>query len=215
MSKVVSCSWDDCGWQDELVMDLFLELNIPATFFPTADNFRNKSRICVEKYKCFEVGNHTFSHQDLTQLSPEDAAEELLSANHVLEDVLQKPVVSFAYPYGRWSQQVEMLVRDHGFVYARGVGDVQGPCFDRWRMYAFEYPNRWFWDAYGANKIFVFFGHPHNIRIPEIRDLLRRMIDNDDKFVTHLELVRDLVGWPSLALQKFNQWPIRSHRHIF
>ena len=65
-----------------------------------------------------EVGSHTCSHADLNQLSLAEAEHELLQSKSDLENLLQKPVTQFCYPYGHFSPEHESLVSQSGYVAA-------------------------------------------------------------------------------------------------
>jgi peptidoglycan/xylan/chitin deacetylase (PgdA/CDA1 family) len=65
-----------------------------------------------------EVGSHTCSHADLNQLSLAEAGHELLQSKSDLENLLQKPVTQFCYPYGNFSPEHESLVLQSGYVAA-------------------------------------------------------------------------------------------------
>lgn len=62
-----------------------------------------------------EVGSHTCSHADLNQLSLAQARHELLQSKSDLENLLQKPVTQFCYPYGHFSPEHEALVSQAGY----------------------------------------------------------------------------------------------------
>ena len=62
-----------------------------------------------------EVGSHTCSHADLNQLSLAQARHELLQSKSDLENLLQKPVTQFCYPYGHFSPEHEVLVSQAGY----------------------------------------------------------------------------------------------------
>ena len=62
-----------------------------------------------------EVGSHTCSHADLNQLSLAEARHELLQSKSDLENLLQKPVTQFCYPYGHFSPEQEALVSQAGY----------------------------------------------------------------------------------------------------
>ena len=65
-----------------------------------------------------EVGSHTCSHADLNQISLAEARQELLESKSDLENLLQKPVTQFCYPYGHFSPEHESLVSQSGYVAA-------------------------------------------------------------------------------------------------
>jgi peptidoglycan/xylan/chitin deacetylase (PgdA/CDA1 family) len=50
-----------------------------------------------------DVGAHTVSHPALAVLSPREQSEELAASKRSLEELVDKPVTSFAYPYGNRS----------------------------------------------------------------------------------------------------------------
>lgn len=62
-----------------------------------------------------EVGSHTCRHADLNQLSLAEARHELLQSKSDLENLLQKPVTQFCYPYGHFSHEHEALVSQAGY----------------------------------------------------------------------------------------------------
>jgi peptidoglycan/xylan/chitin deacetylase (PgdA/CDA1 family) len=50
-----------------------------------------------------EIGSHSLSHPRLDQISQERQREEIFTSKIQLEEILGNPVLSFAYPYGRWN----------------------------------------------------------------------------------------------------------------
>lgn len=65
-----------------------------------------------------EVGSHTCSHADLTQLTLPQVREDLLQSKLDLEQLLQKPVTQFCYPYGHFLPEHEDLVFEAGYAAA-------------------------------------------------------------------------------------------------
>ena len=58
-------------------------------------------------------GAHTGTHPDLTRLSSRDAEAEILASKRAIEHALQRPVESFAYPYGAYDDAVKRLTAAH------------------------------------------------------------------------------------------------------
>ncbi len=58
-----------------------------------------------------EIAAHTRTHQNLVSLSPAALADEIVGSRRDIEDHVQQPVDSFAYPFGRMSLEAEALVR--------------------------------------------------------------------------------------------------------
>lgn len=69
----------------------------------------------------FHFGCHTQSHRKLISLPEAEARREVEEGKKKLEDLLQAPVRSFAYPFGDFDDQVLEMIRDAGFVAARTV----------------------------------------------------------------------------------------------
>lgn len=68
-----------------------------------------------------ECGAHTQRHLELDTLSLEKARSEILGSKRSLEDRLERPVSSFAYPHGYHSAAVKNMVRQVGFASACAV----------------------------------------------------------------------------------------------
>jgi peptidoglycan/xylan/chitin deacetylase (PgdA/CDA1 family) len=66
-------------------------------------------------------GSHTKSHPTLSKIPLNLARQEIVDSKQVIEEQIQKPVITFAYPYGKRddiSEGVVKLLRDEGFEYA-------------------------------------------------------------------------------------------------
>jgi peptidoglycan/xylan/chitin deacetylase (PgdA/CDA1 family) len=95
----------------------------------------------------WEIGSHTVSHPDLTRLDTASLARELGDSKLELEQRLQAPVRSFAYPYGRHKRSVRDAAA-HYYDFActtrlahhAGVGDSLR--IDRIDMYYMQDPDR-------------------------------------------------------------------------
>lgn len=62
-----------------------------------------------------EIGAHSVSHALFPILSTASQKEEVQNSKTRLEEILGHPVVSFAYPYGQYTQETIPIVRDLGF----------------------------------------------------------------------------------------------------
>jgi len=96
-----------------LLLDTLRRARVKATFFCIGRN--------AEAYPYFvrdmvrdghEIGNHTYHHVRLNNLSTATVREEILKANRVLEGITGKPVRFFRPPGGRFSPTVLQVVRD-------------------------------------------------------------------------------------------------------
>lgn len=62
-----------------------------------------------------EFGSHTMGHPHLTALPREKARREIVESRRLLEDRLEAPCRSFAYPYGDYDAGVRELVDEAGY----------------------------------------------------------------------------------------------------
>jgi peptidoglycan/xylan/chitin deacetylase (PgdA/CDA1 family) len=95
----------------------------PKGFIGTAlmDDYRIK-----ELHKSgLEIGAHSMSHPNLTKLPPDEAWREIVRSREVLEDLLQAPVISFAYPFSILNEGLKNMVQAAGYNY--GCGAFSGP----------------------------------------------------------------------------------------
>jgi len=61
------------------------------------------------------IGAHGHYHNDLAKINISDAANELASSKQYLENIIQKPVNSFAFPYGYYTPQVVNEAKKAGY----------------------------------------------------------------------------------------------------
>jgi len=62
-----------------------------------------------------EFGSHLMHHIHLTRQEPDKQSWELKTSKAVLENILQKPVFSVAYPYGDWDENVADRAQKAGY----------------------------------------------------------------------------------------------------
>lgn len=61
------------------------------------------------------IGSHAYYHNDLARISIDDAATELALSKQYLENITQKPVNSFAFPYGTYTPEVIDAAKKAGY----------------------------------------------------------------------------------------------------
>jgi peptidoglycan/xylan/chitin deacetylase (PgdA/CDA1 family) len=66
----------------------------------------------------FSIGAHSINHPSLPQLSRAEKAAEIAGSRRACEEILGRPVTSFAYPFGDMDEQSREEVRRAGFAYA-------------------------------------------------------------------------------------------------
>ncbi len=66
-------------------------------------SIRQIQEVAASKY--ITVGSHGFYHNDLAQIPVSDMRWELQESKSFLENIIQKPVTQFAFPYGSYSPE--------------------------------------------------------------------------------------------------------------
>jgi peptidoglycan/xylan/chitin deacetylase (PgdA/CDA1 family) len=107
-----------------------------------------------------DFGAHGVTHRDLTRLSGDELADEVLRPQAMIEAKLTRQVTSFAAPFGRSDVSVDDLVRQH---YRQAVGTELALARSRSDPYAipriemwyFREPRRWTALLRGDARIFL------------------------------------------------------------
>jgi peptidoglycan/xylan/chitin deacetylase (PgdA/CDA1 family) len=71
-----------------------------------------------------EIGAHSHSHPQMDTLDSAALRDELVRPKEILEDVLDRPVTTFAYPHGYNGPRVRRATRAAGYESACGVRDA-------------------------------------------------------------------------------------------
>jgi glycosyltransferase involved in cell wall biosynthesis/peptidoglycan/xylan/chitin deacetylase (PgdA/CDA1 family) len=124
---IVTTSWDDGHKLDLKLAEMLKRYGIGATFYvsPQTAEFSIDERLTAEEIRHiaqdFEIGAHTMTHPHLGNLNATAARWEIVTSKEVLEFITGKPVSSFCYPYGDYTQETKRLVQEAGFSSARSV----------------------------------------------------------------------------------------------
>jgi peptidoglycan/xylan/chitin deacetylase (PgdA/CDA1 family) len=125
-------------------------------------------REIYDAYEGAEVANHSLKHPWLTRVSPEEARRDISDGRKALEDLFQRPVTGFAYPYADHNAEVRRMVRETGHAYARAtvVAGVSWPPADAMEWHpqvSFKSPDFWaeFERAAVEGGVFCLMGHSY------------------------------------------------------
>jgi len=121
-AAIVITSWDDADKHTFKLCLLLERYKIRGTFFIPLVALR-KGWISKEQLRSLseiqEIGSHTVTHVDLTQLNDTFLSEEIKHSKLILEEIIGKPVASFCYPGGHYNARVIQFVKRAGYRCAR------------------------------------------------------------------------------------------------
>ena len=130
--RAVTFSFDDGHFEDRRMVEGFDKWGIKCTFnLDLRYMIEKENKIPVEEYselyKNHEVASHTLTHPHLESLDDGGVAYEIIKSREMLEEVMEKPIVGFAYPYGlRDREGLVDCISKCGIVYGRTTGDTHG-----------------------------------------------------------------------------------------
>jgi GT2 family glycosyltransferase/peptidoglycan/xylan/chitin deacetylase (PgdA/CDA1 family) len=85
-----------------------------------------------------DVGAHSRNHLDLTKISFIEATEEILGSANDLYELINKPVTSFAYPFGCFNQEIKELIQrsfETGFSVKEGLNRLRTDLSELQRLF--------------------------------------------------------------------------------
>ena len=84
------------------------ERNVKATFFITGQNVKAYPEIVKEIYaEGHLIGNHTYSHIQLTSKNEESFKQEIVRTNEAIKEVTGQDTIYVRPPYGSWNKEFE------------------------------------------------------------------------------------------------------------
>jgi peptidoglycan/xylan/chitin deacetylase (PgdA/CDA1 family) len=128
---LVALSFDD-GMDDNhhIVLPILREYRIPATVFVTTGLIGEANpwmspdsgarMMTIEELRDlasagFEIGSHTVTHPDLSELDYKSCLAEMLESSRTLERLLGSPVRTFAYPFCHFGPAAVAAAKEAGF----------------------------------------------------------------------------------------------------
>ena len=92
----------------EPLLDGLKERGVRATFFVTGENAALRPDIIKRMHdEGHLIGNHTYTHIELTKTNREKFKRELVRTNEVLQEITGEEVLYVRPPYGAWDKKLE------------------------------------------------------------------------------------------------------------
>ncbi len=128
--KTFSITFDD-GYKNnlEFAYPILKKYNFKATIFMTVNAIGKKfsypympeaQHMSVEDLKniqdIFEIGSHTMSHPDLSQVDENIILAELKKSKHNLSEILGIEIKHFCYPFGKYFKDYEKVLSELGYL---------------------------------------------------------------------------------------------------
>jgi peptidoglycan/xylan/chitin deacetylase (PgdA/CDA1 family) len=126
-SKPIVVTLDDGHLDSVDALELLAANGIPATVYVSTSLVGLPGRLDAAGLRYLadlpqiEIGAHSVHHNRLDELPPRAVEREIRDSRKFLEDATQRPIDSFAYPFGAYNQRVRDIVVDAGFESAAAV----------------------------------------------------------------------------------------------
>lgn len=109
-SKKIALTFDDGPhpYYTQQLLDGLKERDAKATFFITGQNVEAYPEIVNQIYKNGHlIGNHTYSHMQLTSSNAETFKKEIIKTNEIIKEVTGEDTIYIRPPYGSWNKEFE------------------------------------------------------------------------------------------------------------
>ena len=88
---------------------------------PEASLLKEKQIREMSESGLVEFGAHSMNHVRLTELKPPEIRKEVEGSRKAIEELLGKPVLSFAYPYGQLNAEIKKITAQAGYPFGIAV----------------------------------------------------------------------------------------------
>ncbi|MUT65709.1 polysaccharide deacetylase family protein [Paenibacillus sp. NEAU-GSW1] len=124
--KAVAFTFDDGPHPTytPMLLDIFREAQGKATFYMIGEQIEQFPELATAVYEQgHEIGNHTYSHPFLTELSDEACREELIRAEKLIEAITGTIPATFRPPYFNIDERVTAIAAELGYVKIAGAAN--------------------------------------------------------------------------------------------
>jgi peptidoglycan/xylan/chitin deacetylase (PgdA/CDA1 family) len=126
--NAMAITFDDGYENTQDAIELLCERDLCASVYVTTGQIGTEHMIGLDQLQrladwpaAVELGAHSVTHPRLDELSRSAVEWELCASKQRLEQLLERPVTSFAYPHGAHDRHVRRAVMEAGFQSAAAV----------------------------------------------------------------------------------------------
>ncbi|PID87603.1 hypothetical protein CSB07_00590 [Candidatus Gracilibacteria bacterium] len=111
--KLIALTFDDGpGVHTNRLLNILKENNAKATFFVLGSQINKYTEGLINIYKNgHEIGNHTWSHKQLTKLSEEDIEDEIMTTRAKIFKTINVDSLAIRAPYGSVNENVKAVAK--------------------------------------------------------------------------------------------------------
>lgn len=112
--KRVAITFDDGPHykNTKLLLDGLRERGVKATFFLVGNRIAGNEDLILQMYKDGHlIGNHTFSHANLTDIPDSEVMGEITKTNAVIEAITGEKVQYLRPPCGYWNNELSQKIK--------------------------------------------------------------------------------------------------------
>ncbi|HWO74856.1 MAG TPA: polysaccharide deacetylase family protein [Bacillus sp. (in: firmicutes)] len=118
--KVVLLTFDDAPDEHAVeIAKLLKQLGVQAIFFVNGhfiDTEEEQQKLKTIHELGFEIGNHTYNHALLRDLSEEEQRDEIIKLNELIKDIIGEKPVFFRAPHGVNTDYSHQVVKEEGMI---------------------------------------------------------------------------------------------------
>jgi peptidoglycan/xylan/chitin deacetylase (PgdA/CDA1 family) len=127
--KKIRLTFDDGIISQWDAFDELTKRSMVGVFFPVFRSVeKNRKYLSSDQLKFMsrngmEIGSHGMTHPVLSRISLKKVEYEVKESKLELEKILNREVITFCYPYGRYNDKVIKIIESVGYHYARTTNE--------------------------------------------------------------------------------------------
>ena len=114
----VSLTFDIAGGSSNIydILDILDKYNVKASFFLVGNWIDNNEEIVKEiKERGHDIGNHSNSHANMTELNKKDMEQEIVTTSKKIESITGEKTTMYRPPFGEFDNKSLKVCEDLGY----------------------------------------------------------------------------------------------------